>query len=234
MFVVALIRLISYAYLISFCPQIGHIEVRTDESYDLRDYIHRKSFDLQTVPLSDQLRSLRDRFAKLMNDCGLTNLVNRGVIRQRDPILLHPYSCQLGNKIIPQLPGGKNANGALFGVLSIMGSMARAMGYLLEESISAFHDCLLELNAKKSVASKPAFKEILAETEQLRRGRDYVAHPKIDVLRSMTMQHFVEAEAEGKETRVMVFCQYRQVVEEVRSAILAVQSIHARNLHIFL
>jgi ERCC4-related helicase len=151
-----------------------------------------------------------------MNECGLTNLVNRGIVRQRDPVLLHPYSCQLGMKIIPTLPGGKNANGALFGVLSIMGTMARAMGYLLEESISAFRDNLRELDAKKMVASKPAFKAILAETERMCTGKDNVTHPKIDVLRSMAMQHFAQAAADGKDTRIMVFCHYRQVVEEVR------------------
>jgi ERCC4-related helicase len=154
-----------------------------------------------------------------MDDCGLTNLVKRGIIRQRDPVLLHPYSCQLGMKMIPQLPGGKNANGALYPVLGIMGTMARAMGYLLEESISAFLDNLGELKAKKTVANKAAFKELLAETEQICRGKDYVAHPKIDVLRSMTMQHFAEAEAQGNDTRVMVFCQYRQVVEEVQKGL---------------
>ncbi|GAA6043110.1 hypothetical protein JCM8097_008427 [Rhodosporidiobolus ruineniae] len=45
---------------------IGRIEVRADDSLDIRQYIHKKSFDLCVLPLGPQLGALRDKWADLM------------------------------------------------------------------------------------------------------------------------------------------------------------------------
>lgn len=189
---------------------------------DIVQYTHKKEFQLEIIELGPDLSAIRDRWAYLMkNYLGPCNGV--GLIYERDPTLLSPYLCQLANAKIRTLPGGGAANGKYWPIVKVLGQMARAMEYLLVQSLTAFESNLrdIEENGLKSLTNSPDFRSLLSDTRQLKNRHGYNGHPKMEKLREMCIRHFEKAEGEldenGKprETRVMVFCNFRAVVEEI-------------------
>jgi ERCC4-related helicase len=202
--------------------QIGRIEVRTDESMDIARYVHHKSYDLLTIPLGDTLTSIRDRWAFLMTTY-LKPLVAAKLIYEADPVYLSPYVCQMAYPKIKTLPGGPGPNGKFFPMVKVLGAMCRAMEYLIIQSVTSFMTTVkdLQADAPKTLVNNPQFSQIINEVGRLQNSPGYVGHPKMHQLRDMCMQHFRDHEGavdqwgEPIDTRVMVFCNFRAVVEEL-------------------
>ncbi|KAM0746887.1 P-loop containing nucleoside triphosphate hydrolase protein [Meredithblackwellia eburnea MCA 4105] len=197
---------------------IGKIEVRTDESFDIRQYMHTKEYDLQIVQLGPTLTAIRDRWRKLMLPYH-NPLVAARLVYERDTTMLSPYGVQLAYGKINGLPGGRQANGKFFPMVKILQAMARAMEYLLVESVTSFYNAMqdIEETGSKSLVTDPSFRSLLSDVGTLRKTPGYVGHPKMEKVREMCIAHFDKMAAEGEEegTRVMVFCNFRAVVEEI-------------------
>lgn len=70
--------------------KIAHIEVRSDESLDIRPYIHGRQVDRIVVPMGDCVRTVREPFLHLLGN-SLTRLCSNGVFYERDPDRVRPY-----------------------------------------------------------------------------------------------------------------------------------------------
>lgn len=202
--------------------QIGRIEVRAEDSIDIRQYIHKKSFDLRVLPLGKNLSDLRDKWIALMRPFHGPLLAAK-LIYQKDPTLLSPYGVQQAYQKINQLPGGRQANGKYFPMIKTLAAMARAIEYLTVQSVTSFESVVKDLqqSGSKALVQQPAFRDILRETSALRARPGYVGHPKMEMLRSICLEHFksslnlVDEYGDKRETRVMIFCNFRAVVEEI-------------------
>lgn len=189
---------------------------------DIVQYIHRKSYDLLTIPLGDTLSSIRDRWGYLMTTY-LKPLVAAKLVYEADPAYLSPYVCQMAFNKINTLPGGRQGNGKFFPMIKTLGAMARAMEYLIIQSVTSFATSVkdLQAGAPKTLVSNPQFRQILDEVGRLQSSPGYVGHPKMHQLRDMCIKHFndhehaVDQYGEPVDTRVMVFCNFRAVVEEL-------------------
>ncbi|KAJ8292257.1 ATP-dependent DNA helicase mph1 [Rhodotorula toruloides] len=202
---------------------IGRIEVRADDSLDIRQYIHKKSFDLVVLPLGPQLSALRDKWAELMKQY-INPLYAARLLWSNDPVMLAPFAVQQAYVKINGLPGGKRANGKFFPMIKTLAMMARAMEYLVIQSVTSFESNLKDIEAagSKNLINSAGFREVVRETAGLRNRVGYVGHPKMEKLRSMCLDHFKSAQnerdeftGEKRETRVMIFCNFRAVVEEI-------------------
>lgn len=202
---------------------IGRIEVRADDSLDIRQYIHKKSFDLVVLPLGPQLSALRDKWAELMKQY-INPLYAARLLWSNDPVMLAPFAVQQAYAKINGLPGGKRANGKFFPMIKTLAMMARAMEYLVIQSVTSFESNLKDIEAagSKNLINSAGFREVVRETAGLRNRVGYVGHPKMEKLRSMCLEHFKSAQnerdeftGEKRETRVMIFCNFRAVVEEI-------------------
>jgi ATP-dependent DNA helicase MPH1 len=98
------------------------------------------------------------------------------------------------------------------------------MCYTYLQEISS-HDHDHEQNGKKAakankLRSNPLFQAVMKEIET-QRNRGFVMHPKMDMLKLLILQHFDHANQEdcGKGTRVMVFVEYRECVDEIVEAL---------------
>ncbi|KAL8293793.1 hypothetical protein RQP46_000494 [Phenoliferia psychrophenolica] len=202
---------------------IGKIEVRTDESIDIRQYMHTKEYDLQVVSLGPIITSIRDRWAKLM---GMYHgpLLSARLIYEANPVFLSPYAVQMANGKIKDLPGGAKSNGRYYIMIKTLATMARAMEYLVIQSLTEFQRVVKDLESEgpKALGQHPEFRSILRETSELRGLPGYVGHPKMSTLREMCAAHFERCANEVDpdtgapvQTRVMVFCNYRAVVGEI-------------------
>ncbi|GAA5872007.1 hypothetical protein JCM8547_006213 [Rhodosporidiobolus lusitaniae] len=201
---------------------IGRIEVRADDSLDIRQYVHKKSFDLTVLPLGPQLCKLRDKWADLMKQF-IQPLYAAKLIWSTDATMLTPFGVQQAYGKIKALGGGAQ-NGRFFPMVKTLAMMARAMEYLIIQSVTSFESVLkdIEQAAQKNFVASPGFREILRDTSTLRARAGYVGHPKMEKLRSMCLEHFKTAAnevdeftGEPRETRVMIFCNFRAVVEEI-------------------
>ena len=77
----------------------------------------------------------------------------------------------------------------------------------------------------KKLRSNPLFQATMAELED-QRSRGFSVHPKMDLLKTLIIQHFAENLADGgveertnEETRAMVFVTFREVVDEIVEAL---------------
>lgn len=208
---------------------IGSIEVRTDESLDIRQYIHTKKIDLIKIPVQGEIGSIRERFATLM-DLLLRQVKDYIRTNKTDPTTIHPY---VFRSAFTQIKG----KAFLYPVMSGLGAMAQAIAKLLEQSVSSFHEELeglrRDLRGKaKAVLEHPNFHSILCDTRDIIGGRDFEGHPKMVKLRELVLEHFEKAKAEGtlETTRIMVFCSFREVVEEIVSRLNLSKGINATRL----
>ncbi|KAI5475818.1 ATP-dependent DNA helicase MPH1 [Pseudohyphozyma bogoriensis] len=201
---------------------IGKIEVRTDESMDIKQYMHTKAYDLQVIPLGDGLGSIRDRWARLMQPY-LGPLNAASLVWEKNASMLSPYAVQMANGKIKDLPGGAKGNSKYYPMIKVLSTMARAMEYLVIQSMTSFESILKDLAAEgpKSLTQSPIFKDLVKECNFIRASPGYVGHPKMDNLIKMCSAHFEEAQHElddygqPMQTRVMIFCNFRAVVDEI-------------------
>ncbi|GAA5989448.1 hypothetical protein JCM5350_000708 [Sporobolomyces pararoseus] len=202
---------------------IGHIEVRADDSIDIRQYVHKKSFDLVVLPLGPALSALRDRWAALMRPY-IGPLLEKRLIYSGDAVMLSPFVVQQAYSKIKALPGGPKSNGQYFPMVKTLAQMCRAMEYLVIQSVSSFESNLKDIQStgSKKLVNSTEFKKIVNEVAAIRGREGYVGHPKMEKLRAMCIEHFEstkdevdEYTGEKRETRVMIFCNFRAVVEEI-------------------
>ncbi|KAF5377463.1 hypothetical protein D9615_005173 [Tricholomella constricta] len=220
---------------------ISHIEIRDENSLDLKEYIHHKKIEQHIINMSEDVNKVKDLLAALM-DKDIKPLKQRGVLYGNpDPVKLHPYAAQAR---LGQLT--KDQRWA-YGPLSKLASLARAMGYLIEGTLGMCHTYLHELaragdedtapgpgkaaaaSRMKALRNDPMFRAVLHELDS-QRGQGFSVHPKMDRLKMLVVQHFGQQLGEGQETtldqtRVMVFVTFREAVDEIVEALNAEQPL---------
>ncbi|KAF9480455.1 P-loop containing nucleoside triphosphate hydrolase protein [Pholiota conissans] len=202
---------------------ISHIEIRNEDSLDLRPYIHKKIYKPHVIAPDDNLGKLRDLLAKTMESI-MKPLRASGVLHGGDnAIKMHPYRAQ---SLMASAP-----NKQFYSPLSMLSKLARAMMYLLAGSYGMCYTyCHEMMNDKvdedaqgtkkkfggKKLRDDPNFCAFMAEFER-QHAQGFSAHPKVEMLKTILIQHFgsrVPDEGED-DTRVMVFSSFRGVVDEI-------------------
>lgn len=191
----------------------------------------RQRVDLVVIPVKGEIGSIRERFAGLM-DILLKQVRDLVKTQKTDPTTMHPYLFQTAMKLVKQ--SGKPW---AFSVLSALGGMARCISKLLEQSVDAFFEDLkgLRLSCKgkaSEVINHKDFASIYRDTEDIINGRGFAGHPKMVKLAELVQEHFELAKKEGTldTTRIMVFCTFRQVVDEIVERLNAFDAIRATRL----
>ncbi|KAI1797687.1 P-loop containing nucleoside triphosphate hydrolase protein [Ganoderma leucocontextum] len=205
---------------------ISHIEIRSETDPDLKKYLHTKHEQEHFVEMTEDIIVLRDALSAVMVPI-IKKVQGAGFLKTGNtlPTLLHPYRCQATLGEMSKVRAPQYAVGAA----AQLGPLARAMGYLMEMSISMCYGFLKEIvdsqdnsSAKNNLRKSDAFKSLMAKFEE-QAARGISMHPKMDVLRTLLIDHFGQRlpdEADGSgaqpsESRAMVFVSFRQCVEEV-------------------
>ena len=189
---------------------------------DIAQYIHTKTYNLLVVPLPLRIAEIRDLFGSLMQ-IPMNRLLGANLLYEKDPTLVSPFAVLQINTKIKSMPGGSKANGRYYPDVKVLGKMARAMEYLLIQSMTSFYSGLKDLQSEgpKWLLGDQKFKEVCYETSVCVESPGYIGHPKMERLTEMCLEHFekaageVDEYGEKKETRVMVFCNFRAVVDEI-------------------
>ncbi|TFY72631.1 hypothetical protein EVG20_g381 [Dentipellis fragilis] len=177
---------------------ISRIEIRNEESLDIRGYINKKKIEQHIISMNDSIVKLRDLLSKTMIG-HIRRLAKDGILRGNlDPVYLHPFRLQAAMGEIRNRPDAARLSWA-YPVLKKVGTLARAMGYLLEASPQMCYGCLKEAaddsggNQGKSSGSKlindPTFRELMRELES-QKLQGFAIHPKMETLKRLVIDHF--------------------------------------------
>ncbi|KDQ63860.1 hypothetical protein JAAARDRAFT_696340 [Jaapia argillacea MUCL 33604] len=206
---------------------ISRIEIRDENSMDLRGYLHKKVTQQHKIAPTEDMIKIRDLLAKIMED-KIKPLSRAGILYGNlDPVMVQPYRFLA---TASSLKGPTNQ--WAWGSLHSLSHLARAMGYLLETSIKSCYKCLQETSqatnqdtgkkpsskkTQSSLRKDPTFQAIIRELEA-QHSKGLAVHPKMEKLKMLILEHFVggnETGEGGPQTRVMVFTTYRDCVDEI-------------------
>ncbi|KAI0296586.1 hypothetical protein BC826DRAFT_908154 [Russula brevipes] len=208
---------------------ISRIEIRDEQSLDIRSYINEKKVEQHIIAMNEGIGKLRDLLANVLRTY-IKKCAGPGILRGNlDPVNFHPYRTSIAMEEINRRPDGRQLQWA-YPTLRKIGALARAMGYLLEATPHMCFRSLTEEAAggdsdKPSGLNKdPAFQALMDELN-LQKSRGFAIHPKLEKLKTLVVQHFGQRLRDDSgsnpggrpdgETRAMVFITFREAVDEI-------------------
>ncbi|KAI0824139.1 hypothetical protein BC628DRAFT_444999 [Trametes gibbosa] len=205
---------------------ISHIEIRSETDPDLKKYLHTKHEKEHHVHMTGDIIAIRDALAALITPI-LKRVQNAGFLKNGNvaPSMLHPFRCQ---STVFEMSKAKAPQYAI-GAAAQLGPLARAMGYLMEQStlmcygyLKGISDALDETSSKKAIRKMDGFSSLMKELEK-QASRGFSMHPKMDALRTILIDHFGQelpdaddgGDSVRQTSRAMVFVSFRECVEEI-------------------
>ncbi|KAI9014695.1 P-loop containing nucleoside triphosphate hydrolase protein, partial [Gaertneriomyces semiglobifer] len=210
---------------------ISRIEIRTEDSLDIKPYIHQRKLEIVTVALSQQILAIRGTLNGILKGY-INRLCKAHAFYRSAPESVGRYELLMARDKWRAESRGK--------VASAM-TLAQAIQLLMQHGIRTSY---VHLNGYVEEAQKPNarvsrarmellknrnFQQVLSHIRKMMDAPDYCSHPKMERLVSLIIEHFVgcHEEANGKaddqskvtDTRVMIFSQYRESVDEIRSTL---------------
>ncbi|CAG5134268.1 unnamed protein product, partial [Candidula unifasciata] len=219
---------------------ISHIELRSEESIDIKAYTHERRIDKIVIPMGEELSGLRLIYIRVMT-CVVQRLIRNGVLYNREATKLSKFlllkardefrqnppqnlqqahygnieadfamaiSLYHGFELL-QLHGLRSLYNYLTGIIVGEKGYGRTRSELLRNA--DFNDIMENLRQKFTGASSHG---VSSESGD---GKVVVGHPKMQRLEEIVVDHFKTFEKKGDATRVMIFSQYRDSVQEIAS-----------------
>ncbi|KAJ3083897.1 hypothetical protein HK102_000838, partial [Quaeritorhiza haematococci] len=214
---------------------ISRIEIRTEDSVDIRPYIHTRRLEVVVVKLSPEVIAIRDQLGKVLN-IFLERLVRAQAFYERNADKVTKFTLLLAKQRFQQKlrhddDAQKWRSAGVMGDFAIAMMLSHAYSLLIQHGIrscianlKANLEEITERGAKKSVAQKellnnPDLRNMLTSVSKQMETPLFISHPKLERLVGVVVQHFVDCQeasaASADNTRVMVFSQYRESVEEI-------------------
>lgn len=213
---------------------ISRVEIRTEISIDLRQYVHSRKVDTEVFDNSEEMEMLMDLWAKSLKPM-LIKLNGLNACWVKDPIELTPFglttawrewlSSRAGQK------AGMGVKGMVGAIFKILSSLAHATVLLRYHGISPFYHNLrafrdaMEKGGKyrRQIIESDDFGKLMNTVQHWIADPEFVGHPKLDYLRTVVLNHFMDANRGGdvtnpplsSGTRIMVFVQFRDSAEQV-------------------
>ncbi|KAG8763873.1 3'-5' DNA helicase [Ceratobasidium sp. 423] len=202
---------------------ISRIEIRDENSMDLQKYIFKKHTDIQIVAMNDDINEIKANLVSLMNPL-LKTVQTAGCCNNADPETMNAYRATLE---ITNAMATKDKNKMrVLHPLKTLAVLARAMGYLVECSVAMCERVLKEFQeggGKQHQANWGKNAEFQATLSRIAKYRlegaglgsptVFPPHPKMEKLNEILVEHFNAPDSE--ETRVMVFTNFRESVDEI-------------------
>ena len=216
---------------------ISRVEIRTEESLDIRQYVHSRKIDTVLFDNSAEMSMTMDLFSNALQPL-LSKLNGMNAYWSKDPMALTPYGCTKARQHWMMSDGGKKASFGIKGMVNtlftILASLSHATELLKYHGIGPFFHKVLDFRNslssgekgskyRKEVNESEPFQKMMTRLQGWINNPEFVGHPKLEYLRSVVLNHFLDA-GEGRgttngapplSTRIMVFVHYRDSAEEV-------------------
>ena len=214
---------------------ISRVEIRTEESIDIRQYVHSRKIETMLFENSDEMVMVMGLFARALQPV-LNKLTGMNAYWARDPMTLTPFGCSQARTRWMSSDAGRKANWGVKGmvntIFSLLASLSHGIELLKFHGIGPFYHKVLafrnELHSNDKKGSKYAnqinesepFQTMMSRVQIWINNPDFVGHPKLEYLQSVVMNHFLDAgdgrgASDPSSTRVMIFSHYRDSAEEI-------------------
>lgn len=205
---------------------ISTIEIRTEESIDIRRYVHSREVDQIVLEPSDEMLHIQDLFSQILRPlCNKLAQVNKWLAR--DPMTLTTMGLLEAQRQYFGGPGrhaNEGTKNMLRAVFAILASLAHAIKLLNYHGITPFYHKMMDFRSeaeqgsksknKRQILQDERFQEMMDIMEKWHKLDDFVGHPKLSYLCDTLLNHFMDA-GEGSNTRAIVFSEYRDSAEEI-------------------
>ena len=209
---------------------ISRIEIRTEESLDIRQYVHARKIDTVLFDYSDEIVMVMELFSKALRPL-LDKLNGMNAYWAKDPMTLTPYGCSQASKAWVVSDAGKKANWGVKGMVmktfTLLASLSHGTELLKYHGIGPFFRKVLSFrDAEKGgkyeqqVTQSEHFQKMMTRLQSWVNNPEFVGHPKLEYLQRVAMNHFLDA-GDGRgvtdpsRTRIMVFAHFRDSAEEI-------------------
>ncbi|KAL6229853.1 hypothetical protein BDW75DRAFT_234874 [Aspergillus navahoensis] len=215
---------------------IAKVEIRTEQSLDIREYVHARNTDIQIFQYSDEMILCMDLLSSTLQPL-VDQLRTLNAFWGRDPMSLTPYGLTKARQQWMLSDAGRNAHFGLKNkinaIFSVLASMAHGIDLLKYHGITPLYRHLLHFQSntdgkkggkyQRQIAQDEHFKKLMNYLAPWTKNPEFIGHPKLEYLKQVVLNHFMDA-AEGTQgaggenrtaTRVMIFVHFRDSAEEV-------------------
>ncbi|KAK9463216.1 uncharacterized protein V1516DRAFT_630733 [Lipomyces oligophaga] len=208
---------------------ISHAEIRTEKSQDVAEYIRGTEVEHVSAALSPACQDILDAFGRVLYPL-ITELVNGGVYFQRDPTRLSLYGLLMArNEARNQMMTQRMAKPRYFkydAIFSALISIAHGVPLIRFHGIKPFWQFVQQwkeeqFNSKKK-PGKWASEIVGAEWANMESVvKNYlevetIGHEKLEKLVGILTDFFLDEEVIEKQSKVIIFCEYRSSAMEVQ------------------
>lgn len=219
--------------------EIAKVEIRTEESIDIQQYVHQRNIDKVLLDPSDEIIMIKELFSKVLQPL-VNQLCAQNAYWNKDPMSLTVYGLVMANKTWFKSDAGRRASEGMKGMMrslfSVLGSIAHAIKLLNFHGIGPFYATVEDFRQeteggkggkyKAQIVQSPDFKKMMGMLKVWQSKPNFVGHPKITYLCDTILNHFLDAGdgrlqegAPPSETRVIVFTEYRESAEYIARAL---------------
>ncbi|KAJ5622614.1 hypothetical protein N7528_005846 [Penicillium herquei] len=214
---------------------ISRVEIRTENSLDIRDYVHARNIEIETFENSEEMVFCLDLISAALQP-QVDQLRTLNAYWGKDPLMLTAFGLTKARQQWMASDAGRNASFGLKGmvnsIFTVLASLAHGIDLLKYHGIVPFYRHLLHFRSntdgqkggkyQKQIVQNESFKKLMAHVDPWSKNSEFIGHPKLEHLKSVILNHFMDA-GEGKEnsdsghpaTRVMIFVHFRDSAEEV-------------------
>ncbi|XP_014603287.1 PREDICTED: Fanconi anemia group M protein isoform X1 [Polistes canadensis] len=209
---------------------ISHIELRDEASLDLMPYVNQRKTDIILVPLGQELEKFKDKYINIM-DRHVKFLIRCNVIRGQTANISKGKIFMILREF-QNTPNQSGNNNQIKKTLNILLTMYHAYELMIRHGLRAFYKFYQNHSDKFWMNSETQLQELIAEVQtylgpfpdpQLFISGNIpeipdnlvFGHNKFLKLRELLLHHFSMASSSGKDTRAIVFVEYRDIVSEV-------------------
>ncbi|KAH7163086.1 hypothetical protein B0J13DRAFT_430947 [Dactylonectria estremocensis] len=207
---------------------ISHCEIRTEDSLDIRQYVHQRNIEQVVLDPSDEMMLVSELFTKALKPM-TDKLSSQNIYYGRSPMAMTAYGLMQAQKEWFATRGKHTNQGVQFmmrAVFSVLTSIAHSIKLLNFHGIKPFYDNIADLRSeqedkgekgskyKRQLIQDSSFQEMMDKISKWLRTDGFVGHPKLTALADTVLNHFMDR-GEGSATRVIVFSEYRDSAEDI-------------------
>ncbi|EPE07859.1 atp-dependent dna helicase mph1 [Ophiostoma piceae UAMH 11346] len=210
---------------------VSHVEIRTEESIDIRNYVHSREIERLSLEPSLEMETVQDLFSKALKPF-CDRLSQQNIWFGRDPMALTTFGLMKAQREWMAGPARHLNDGTKFmllGTFGLLKSLAHPIKLLSFHSIRACYNSLHEMrsecekNEKGSKLRKQFFRdpnaeEMMMTIERWLKDPTFESHPKLSYLKQQLAEHFID-QAPGANTRAIVFNEFRDSAEDIVRAL---------------
>ena len=207
---------------------ISHCEIRTEDSIDIRQYVHGRNIEQVVLDPSDEMVLIGELFTKALKPM-TDKLSSQNIWFGRSPMAITAYGLMQSQKEWFASRGRSANQGVqhmMRAVFSVLTSIAHSIKLLNFHGIRPFYDNLVDLRSeqegkgekgskyKRQLVQDSNFQEMMDRISKWLRTDGFVGHPKLTALADTVLNHFMD-NAANPTTRVIVFSEYRDSAEDI-------------------